>query len=241
MKTHSKALIALLALIISAPLALAQGPAQDPSQDQQGPPPAAPGAGRPMWQGRGGMGQDGQDGQDGRWGQGNRPWGHGGGMGMDGGHGRMGFMLVRLVNNPDVREQLGITPDQAAKIRQQFSAFQIASIRSQADLQVKRIELRDLLTADNPDRAAIDSKLEEISAVRLASSKSRVDYFLSLKDALTPEQRQKLKDMMAARFRGRGPGGFGPHGPHRMGPGSQGAPPAPNGPAPATPPAGSGN
>jgi Spy/CpxP family protein refolding chaperone len=162
-------------------------------------------------------------------------------MGMRG-HGRPGFMLARLVNNPDIREKLGITDDQAAKIRQQSSAFRISEVRSRADVQVKRIELRDLLTADNPDRAAIDSKLEEISAVRLASAKARVDYFLSMKDALTPEQRQKLKDMMMNRFQGRGRGGFGggPRHPHPMGPGQPGNAPAPNGQAPANPPSGPG-
>ncbi len=243
MKIHSKAAIALLALIISAPMVLAQDPSQDPAQGQQGPPPDASGAGRPMWQGRVPMGQDGQNGQNGRWGQGNDNWGRGGEMGMRGhGQGRPGFMLARLVNNPDIREQLGITPEQAAKIRQQFSAFQISEIRGRADLQVKRIELRDLMAADTPDRAAIDAKLEEISSTRLNSAKARVDFVLSMKDALTPEQRQKLKDMMTSRFGQRGRGGFGPNRPHPMEqPGQPEGAPAPNGQAPAGPPSGSGN
>lgn len=228
MKIHSKAAIALLALIISAPLVLAQ----DPGQGQQGPPDGS-GGGRPTWMQRGPMSHDGDDDQDVR-------WGHGGGMEMRG-HGRPGFMLARLVNNPDIREKLGITDDQAAKMRQQFSAFRISEVRSRADVQVKRIELRDLLTADNPDRAAIDSKLEEISAVRLAAAKARVDFALSMKDALTPEQRQKLKDIFSNRFREHGPGGFGgPHHPHPMGPGHPGNAPAPNGQAPANPPSGPG-
>ncbi|MGC2422318.1 MAG: Spy/CpxP family protein refolding chaperone [Candidatus Acidiferrales bacterium] len=231
MKIHSKAAIALLALIISAPLALGQDPQQGPGQGQMGPPDAQGGGPQFIWRQRF-AGTDGQDGQNERWGPDDRRWDHGEGMEMRG-HGRPGFMLARLVNNPDIREKLGITDEQAAKIRQQSSAFRISEIRSRADLQVKRIELRDLLTADTPDRAAIDSKLEEISAVRLASAKARVDYFLSMKDALTPDQRQKLKDMMMNRFRGRGPGGFGPGHPHRMGPGPQGTAPAPpsNGPS----------
>jgi Spy/CpxP family protein refolding chaperone len=237
MKIHSKAAIALLALVISAPFALAQDPSQDPGQGQQGPPPDGPGGGRPtsQWQGR-----IGQDGQDRQWEGGDRWWGHDGEMEMRG-HGQPGFMLARLVNNPDIREKLGITDDQAAKMRQQTSAFRISEVRSRADVQVKRIELRDLLTADNPDRAAIDSKLEEISAVRLASAKARVDYFFSMKDTLTPEQRQKLKDIMMNHFGGRGHGDFGgPHHPHPMGPGQPGNEPAPNGQAPANPPSGPG-
>lgn len=242
MKIHSKAAIAILALIISAPLALAQDPSQDPAQGQQGPPPDAPGAGRPMWQGRVPMGHDGQDGQNGRWGQGNGNWGRGGEMEMRGhGHMRPGFMLARLVNNPDIREQLGITPEQAAKIRQQFSAFRISEIRGRADLEVKRVELHDLLSADNPDKAAIDSKIDEIGAARLAGAKARVDFGFSMKDALTPDQRAKLKEMFSNRFREHGRGGFGPNRPRPMQPGQPQATPAPNGQAPAGPPNGSGN
>jgi len=228
MKIHSKTAIALLALIISAPFALAQDSA--PPQGQ----PDGPDPGHPTWMQRGPMGHDGDDDQDAR-------WGRGGGMEMRG-RGRPGFMLARLVNNPDIREKLGITDDQAAKMRQQTSAFRISEVRSRADVQVKRIELRDLLTADNPDRAAIDSKLEEISAVRLAAAKARVDFALSMKDALTPEQRQKLKDMFSNRFREHGPGGFdgGLHHPHPMGPGQPGNAPTPNGQAPANPPSGPG-
>jgi len=41
---------------------------------------------------------------------------------------------------------------------------------------VKRVDLKDLLEADKPDRAAIDSKLQEISTARLALEKSAVHY-----------------------------------------------------------------
>jgi Spy/CpxP family protein refolding chaperone len=122
-----------------------------------------------------------------------------------------------------MREKLGITAEQAAKIRLQMSEFRKAQIRSRADLQVKRLELNELLAADNPDRAAINKKLEEISAVQLARRKSEVDYRLKMRDALTSEQRQKLQQMREE-FRHRGPQGRGP-----QGPGQHTPPPKPQG------------
>jgi len=105
------------------------------------------------------------------------------------------FRLMRLVNNPAMREKLGITDEQAAKIRQQTFDFQKAEIRGRAEMQVRRLELKQLLTAANPDRAAIDQKLEQISTAQLAQRKLKVNYRLDMRAALTSEQRQKLQNL----------------------------------------------
>jgi Spy/CpxP family protein refolding chaperone len=102
---------------------------------------------------------------------------------------------MRLVNNPAMREKLGITDEQAAKIRQQTFDFQKAEIRGRAEMQVRRLELKQLLTAANPDRAAIDQKLEQISTAQLAQRKLKVNYRLDMRAALTSEQRQKLQNL----------------------------------------------
>jgi len=95
-------------------------------------------------------------------------------------------------------------------------------------MQVKQLDLRDLLAADQPDRAAIDAKLQEISSARLALDKSAIDYRLNSRDALTPEQRDKLRQLMQDR-REQG-GGAGARAPRGLRPGAQrnsGTPPAP--------------
>ncbi len=119
------------------------------------------------------------------------------GMGSGAGFGR-GAGLDRIVNNPNLRRQLGIADAQAAKIRQQTTDFQVSQIRSRADLQVDELQLRNLLAAQNPDRTAIDQKLDQIGAAQIAQRKQQVDYMLAMRDALTPEQRQKLKQMREA-------------------------------------------
>jgi Spy/CpxP family protein refolding chaperone len=145
------------------------------------------------------------------------------------GRGRRGpGMLMRLVNNPEMRQRLGITDQQATSIRQKTSAFLKGQIRNRANLRIQRLDLRNLLSAEKPDRAAINTALEQISALQLAQAKAAVNFRLDMRDALTPEQRQKLMQM-GRQFMRRGHGRQGM--PGRRGP--QGASPQSNsGPGP---------
>lgn len=251
MRLKWKASFATLALVMGSLLATAhaaqQGPAADPPGDRAGRPdgPGGPDGhgGRMGMRNRMGQdGRDGADGRDGRWGGGR--WGRDGGgrggrMGMRGRGGPGEFGLAGLLNNPEVRQQIGVSADQAAKIRQQESDFRKTEIRNRADLQVKRLDLRDLLSADKPDRAAIDSKLQDISTSQLAMEKAAVGHQLDMREALSPAQREKLRQwMMQRRERGgaggEGGGQRGPRGGNRPGgargnSGAGAAPPPPAG------------
>jgi len=193
MEIHSKAALALLALALSSGPILAQGEPSDPPPDRQ--------EARAGLEPGGPMGSIGPGEDRGQWDRGHGGFGRGERGGMRGfGRGPREFGLGRLLSDPDIREKLGVTAEQAAKIRQQESAFRKTQIRDRADLQVKRIDLRDLLSADKPDHAAIDSKLQEISAYQLALAKSTIDYRLTMRDAITPAQREKLRQLMRDRW-----------------------------------------
>jgi Spy/CpxP family protein refolding chaperone len=232
--------LAVTALALSCSPLLAQGDPQGPPPppDQAaGPDGGGPGPGMRM---NGGGGMDGRMGPDGRRGpDGSGPGDRGEWMrgreefrGRDGdfgGGGRMrgrgfgggDFMLGRLLRDSDLRKQVGISDDQVAKIRQQESEFRKAEIRDRADLEVKRLDLKDLLESDNPDRAAIDSKLQEISASQMALEKAAIDHRLDMRDAITPAQREKIRQIMKDRWQRGGPGGQGPAGAGRREPNAQ--------------------
>ena len=152
-----------------------------------------------------------------------------GGFRRDGrrGHRHSGF--ARLLNDPAIRQQAGITDEQAATIRKQQLDFRKTEIRGRADVEIRRIELKDLLAADKPDRAAINAKLQEISAAQLSLQKSAIDYRLTMRDAITPAQRDKLRQLMRDRWRREGRGRPGADGPGRRGPRGQDATPKPQG------------
>jgi Spy/CpxP family protein refolding chaperone len=208
MRIQSKFALALLSLALVLPEAHAQRQEQN---DPPGPPSAFDR----------GPGHNGREGRDGRSDMRGRGEGH---------RGDREFRLARLVTNPEIRERLGVTPEQAAKIRQQTADFRKSEIRGRADLQIKRIELRELLGADNPDRAASDRKLQEIGAARTAREKSAIDFHLAMRTALTPEQRQKLQQMREEFRHRRDRGPRGERGPDGRGPRRQpqAAPPAGN-------------
>ncbi len=150
-----------------------------------------------------------------------------------------GMMMHRMLQDPAVRERLKITPEQAAKIQAQESTVAKTMIRSHAEIQVKRMELDELLRAEKPDRALIDRKLREVQDATFASEKARIDNQLTMHDMFTAEQRQEM-EKMHSEFRGRimqhgpgqggmmGPGGMGSRGPRRMGPPQPPPPPPPN-------------
>jgi Spy/CpxP family protein refolding chaperone len=146
-------------------------------------------------------------------------WGHRhGGFGRDGRRGGRHFGFARLLNDPSIRQQAGITDEQATTIRKQEADFRKTEIRGRADLEVKRIDLKALLATDKPDRAAINAKLQEISAAQLSLQKSAIDYRLTMRDAITPAQREKLRQAMRDRSeRGGGPDRAGRQGGGRSG------------------------
>jgi hypothetical protein len=214
---QSKAALIALALMLSCSPIFAQGDLPDSPSDNHG---APDGLGPRAYMHRDGRGRDagdwgrGRDGGD--WGRGSEGFGRDGrsdmrGRGMEGRE----FGLGRLLSDPDVRQRLGVSAEQANKIRQQESDFRKTEIRGRADVEVKRLDLRDLLAADKPDRAAIDAKLQEISTARLDLEKSAVDERLNMREALTPAQREKLRQMMQERRQmrgGKGPQGARPNG-----------------------------
>jgi Spy/CpxP family protein refolding chaperone len=215
MQSRSKAALALLALALSCTPVLAQGDAQDPPLPRQVPPDGFGPRGPVVIMRTMGPGDDDEDRsvtvRDG--------FDRGGRMGMRGfGVGRREFGVMRALRDPDIRKQAGITDEQFAKIRQEESDFRKTEIRDRADLEVKRIDLTDLLAADKPDRAAIDSKLQEIGASQLSLEKAAVDYRLDMRDAITPAQRDKLRELIRdRRQRDGGPGGPGPRTMRRRG------------------------
>lgn len=153
--------------------------------------------------------------------------GRGMGQGFGGGMGRGGAPLGRVFNNPDLQKQIGVTPEQVAKIKQQNTDFEKFNIENRATLQTRHLELNQLMSASTPNRAAIDAKLGEISAAQLAAEKERVHHELDMKTALTADQQAKLKELMQSHQPGMGPGGRGGPGMGRGGQPSRTSSPAP--------------
>lgn len=149
--------------------------------------------------------------------------------------------LPQLLRSPQFQKELGLTEEQQQKLKDIGFNTAKAGIQQSAELRVRRLELARLMEAENPDRAAIDKKLQEISQAQAALSRSRINALLDGRAVLTAEQRAKVKELLQKRagqgfgvrwMQERGPGAGGPPRPARRHHRRAAPPPPPPPPAP---------
>jgi Spy/CpxP family protein refolding chaperone len=153
------------------------------------------------------------------------------GQGMErGGEDQMGRRLLALLDNDRIKSTLGLTDQQADRLRHIMVETEKTSVKDRAEIEVCGIELRELLRADNSDRDSVMKKVQEISSLRGEMMQQHIAALLDAKAVLTPEQQKKIHAFMENRGAG-GPGNRMFSGPHRGGPPAPPAPPEhPDGP-----------
>lgn len=104
--------------------------------------------------------------------------------------GRMGMFR-------ELKEKLQITPEQEKQIRTIHEKYMRSRIQLRADLQIKRLDARQIAEADNADRAALEKKLEEIAAIQTQQKLSMFDEMKEVQKILTPEQMSLWKEHRA--------------------------------------------
>jgi Spy/CpxP family protein refolding chaperone len=100
---------------------------------------------------------------------------------------------------------------QIERLRQLALETEKASVKTQAEIEVRGIDLREALRADKPDRDEILKKVQEISDLRGQMMKQHVEAILGAKAVLSPEQQRRLFFLMETRGKG------GPRGEQRGG------------------------
>jgi Spy/CpxP family protein refolding chaperone len=102
---------------------------------------------------------------------------------------------------PEIQKELAITPEQRQKLEDIRFNEEKESIQHHAALQVHRLELSRLTETENPDRVAIDKKIQEVAQEESALMHSSINAKLNVKAVLTAEQRTKLEQFMRTRMR----------------------------------------
>ena len=116
---------------------------------------------------------------------------------------------------PEIQKELAITAEQRQKLSDIRFNEEKESIQHRAALEIQRLELSRLTEAENPDRAAIDKKIQEVTQEEAALMRASINARLNTRAVLTAEQRAKLEQFMHTRMRAEGPqsGGGMPPGP----------------------------
>ena len=113
-------------------------------------------------------------------------------------------------------EKLGLDEKQKAEIAGLRTEMQKSMVGIQSKIKIARIDLRTMVAADSPDKAAIEGKMKEINDLQFQSKKLIVDHVFAVYGLLNPEQKKKFKDQMMMRLSGwRRPMGHGWQGSHR--------------------------
>lgn len=142
-----------------------------------------------------------------------------------------GPQMRGMMAPPDMQKELGLSDAQVSQLRTlRFEAAK-AGLQARTDVKLKRLELQELMQADEPNQAAIDKTLRGLADAQYALMKNRIQHQLAMRQVLTPEQRKKMEGMKHQFMRHRmGRRSFdrrGPRGPRGGGFGMQGPGPGP--------------
>lgn len=116
--------------------------------------------------------------------------GFGNGQGRHSGQG-MGFGLRAIES---MAKELDITDEQMAQILEVQEGMEVKAIHNRSAMRKLRMQMRNAMQQDNPDRSAIHKLIEEIGTLETTIHKNRVDTFLNISAILTPQQREALED-----------------------------------------------
>jgi Spy/CpxP family protein refolding chaperone len=126
-----------------------------------------------------------------------------GGMGMRGDGHRMWRGL----------RDLGLDEKQKEAIKEIKSKSMKDTIKRRADIQVARVEMKEILDRDVVDMGAAEAKLKQISSMMTEMRLSHIKTMEEVKAKLTPEQRKKFRENMQKHGKWAGDrAGKGPYG-----------------------------
>jgi Heavy-metal resistance len=104
--------------------------------------------------------------------------------------------LISALDDPRARKMLGLSDEQADSLRKIVTDTEIFTIQRGANIAVDSIELKELLRADKPDKAAVMSKGNEISKDTSDLISHYLGAILDAKTILTPEQQQTIREYL---------------------------------------------
>ncbi|UCE19850.1 MAG: periplasmic heavy metal sensor [Gemmatimonadota bacterium] len=99
-----------------------------------------------------------------------------------------------------LRRKLNLTEVQYQQVKEAHDKFNVEMETMHSSLRAKRKALFHQLRAPDPDRAQIDTLLVEIATLQADIERKVVDNLLSMKNVLTPEQRERFLSLIDRRF-----------------------------------------
>jgi Spy/CpxP family protein refolding chaperone len=112
-------------------------------------------------------------------------------------HHRMGREAAELRHMERLVQQLGLSDEQQRQVRPLLLNYAKEAIRDRADIAVTRLEIRQLLSANQPDLSQVKDMLQNIAAKEAQLSFDRITTMQDIRKLLTPEQQKQWQAVHA--------------------------------------------
>ena len=90
------------------------------------------------------------------------------------------------------RMDLALSEEQTAKISTMMLEFQKGSLELKSQIQLKQLELRELLMESSVDMEKVRAKLEEMASLQVERKVKVIEHRSKIKEVLTAEQLEEL-------------------------------------------------
>ena len=109
------------------------------------------------------------------------------------------------------QDELGISDDQLAKIKELKIALKKDLIQKEADIDLVKVDIRSALYEDEINLEVVNKLIDQKYETKKSKSKQVVSTIAELKKILTKDQMDKLKDLKKQQHRGRSEGSHRRH------------------------------
>lgn len=117
-----------------------------------------------------------------------------------GGHGMGGMMGGKGMMKPYklmmIGEKLGLSEDQKNRMREIMTSSKKKKIGLKCQIETIKVDLMNMIWQEQMDMAQIEQKVREIANLKADKKIAWIQAMNDMKNVLTPEQRQKMKEMM---------------------------------------------
>jgi Spy/CpxP family protein refolding chaperone len=97
-------------------------------------------------------------------------------------------------------QQLELSDDQRRQVQSLQLNYAKEAIRTRADMAVARVEVRQLLNADQPDLSQVKDKLQQIACKEAQLRFAHITMMQDIRKLLTPEQQKQWRALRARRM-----------------------------------------
>ncbi len=94
----------------------------------------------------------------------------------------------------NLKTKLNLTDAQKKDLQKLRIDLEKKQTQVQAKIRMERLDLKELLLADNPDRSAIEKSLKTVSDLQYQQKLNMLDHAFAAKAVLTPEQQKTWKN-----------------------------------------------